>query len=184
MQPKRTFHIRQLFIFSAVAFLIVAVLGLLNWLPSLMQRQRLKHYSSIDTMKKELRIKTVFLPTFLPEELDLTWPPTELYAQDTPFPAVMMHFTRKGTSEIRLIIHQVDSKAPYDFKPRIKIRSRHAASLMTLKHRQAHLTPAVCDNDIPCNQLTWNENGTAITLVGTFPARDLIRIAASMLPGD
>ena len=125
-----------------------------------------------------------YLPTYIPEDLNLAWPPSEIYAQDTPFRACIMHFTFRDRKEIGLLIQQVDSQAPYALEPLLKIREKKIVNTASVKKRKASLVSAVCDQDIPCNQLSWDEGNTTITLTGKIPARDIIRIAASMLPDN
>jgi len=182
MAGEKRSRLHQLFKFSAIIFVMVVVLALLNWLPLLLQKNRLQRFGSVEAARKVLHMQTIYLPTYIPENLNLAWPPADIYAQDTPFSACIMHFTFRDSRQIGLMIQQVDSKAPYGLEPLLKIKEKKSVNSVTVKNRKALLVSAVCDQDIPCNQLSWDEDSTTITLTGKIPARDIIRIAASMLP--
>jgi hypothetical protein len=182
MPEEKRSRLRQLIHFSAIVFVLVAVLALLNWLPLILQKNRLQRFDSVEAARKVLHMQTIYLPTYIPETLNLAWPPSEIYAQDTPFSACIMHFTFRDRKEIGLMIQQADSQALYALEPLLRIREKKRANTVSVKNRKAVLVSAVCDQDIPCNQLSWDEGSTTITLTGKMPARDIIRIAASMLP--
>jgi len=167
----------------ALAF-IAALLMLMNRLPSLVQKHGLKKYSSFDLAKKELNLKNTRLPAYIPEHLRFAWPPSEVYAQDAPFEASIMHFSFVAKKEIGLVVRQVDAKAPYTFDPVMRIKRTKEPVSIFVRDRKAVLFSALCDQDIPCNQIEWPEGNMNITLTGKCPAQDLIRIAASMLPAD
>ncbi len=181
MSTKRSI-VRNTVLFAAAVLFVAALLSLLNWVPLIMQKQRLKAFSSPEAAAKELHIRKIYLPSYLPEHLDLAWPPSEVYGQDAPFSAVAMYLSFKQKKEFGLALHQTDAKAPYRLEPRIQISPGQTSSQISLKGRKALLVPAVCDNAVPCNQLSWDENGTVITLIGKFPAQDIIKIASSMIP--
>lgn len=182
MTEEKPCRLRQLIKFGVIVLVMVAVLALLNWLPLILQKNRLQRFSSIEAARKVLHMQTIYLPTYIPENLNLAWPPAEIYGQDTPFRACLMHFTFRDRREIGLMIQQVESQAPYGLEPLLKIREKQRVNTVSVKNRAASLVTAVCDQNIPCYQLSWDEGGTTITLTGKIPARDIIRIAASMLP--
>ena len=163
--------------------LVTAILAVLNWIPSLVQKQTMKRFSSIDIAKKELRIHRLFLPTYIPEGLHLVWPPAEIYAQEVPFNAFIMHLRYQDSRDIGLVIHQADAHAPYQIEPLIKIKTTTAGSQISIKDRKAVLVPAVCDGNVPCYEVSWDEDGTIITLICKCSAQDIVKIAASTLPG-
>ena len=179
---KRSFG-TKLFLFTITLLLVTATLTVLNWIPSLMQKQTMKRFSSIDIAKKELRIHRLFLPTYIPEDLRLVWPRAEIYAQEVPFSAFIMHLRYRDSRDIGLVIQQADANAPYQIEPLIKIKTTNAGSQISIKDRKAVLIPAVCDGNVPCNEVSWNENGTIITLICKCSAQDIVKIASSTLPG-
>src|ERR1700690_208042 len=115
-------QINKILKFSGIILFMLVILALLNWLPSLIQKHKLKKFDSVEAVRKELHIKEVYLPTYIPEHLGLAWPPAEIYAQNSPFNAIIMHFNFRDKEEIGLIIQQVDAGAQYQINPRIKTR--------------------------------------------------------------
>jgi hypothetical protein len=177
-------HIKKIVKFFGIILFLIVILAILNWLPSIIQQNKLKKFGSVDAAKKVLHIKKIYIPIYIPEHLGLVWPPAEIYAQDSPFNAIIMHFHYKDKNETGLIIHQMDARAQYRLEPHIKIRKSGEERAISVKNRTALLVRAVCDNDSPCYQLSWDEGGTIMTLIGKFTAQELIKIAASMLPGE
>ncbi len=175
---------RKIVLFAATVLFVAGLLSLLNWIPLIMQKQKLRSFSSLDVAAKQLHIGKIYFPSYLPEHLNLAWPPAEIYGQDMPFGAVAMYLSFRHTEETGLILHQSDAGAPYQIEPRIKIRHGQNPVGLSLKGRQALLLPSVCDTNTPCNQLSWNEHGTMIIVIGKFPAQDVIKIANSMMPDD
>ena len=179
---KKRSLIMSLLLFGITVALVTGVLAILNWLPSLMQGQAMKRFASVDAAKKELRLKGLFLPTYIPEHLNLAWPPAEVYAQTVPFRAFIVHLHYRDRKETGLVIQQTDANAPYRIEPLIKIRVKAAGSRISIKDRQAELVPAVCEGDIPCNEVSWNEGGTIITIICACSTQDTVKIASSTLP--
>jgi hypothetical protein len=176
--------VRKAALFAATILFLAGLLSLLNWIPLVMQKQKLKSFSSPDIAAKELHVRKIYLPSYLPERLNLSWPPSEVYGQDTPFSAVAMYLSFKQSKEIGLSLHQADANAPYQLQPRLKIRTEKTVRQIVIKERKATLLVAVCDNNTPCSQLSWDEHGTIITVIGKFSAQDVIKIASSMIPDD
>jgi len=173
---------RKTALFAATVLFVAGLLSLLNWVPLIMQKQKLKSFSSPDVAAKELHVRKIYLPSYLPEHLNLAWPPAEIYGQNTPFSAVAIYLVFKQSREIGLSLHQTDANAPYQLEPRLKVRTEKSVRQIVLKGRKATLLMAICDNDTPCSQLSWDENGTIITVIGKFSAQDVIKIASSMIP--
>ncbi|MBA4372953.1 MAG: hypothetical protein C0402_08820, partial [Thermodesulfovibrio sp.] len=153
MTGEKKPRLRQLLTFGVIVFVMVIVLALLNWLPMILQKNRLQKFSSVEAARKVLHMQTIYLPTYIPETLNLAWPPAEIYAQDTPFRACIIHFTFRDRKETGLTILQTDTQAPYELAPLLTIREKKKIDSVSVKNRRASLVSAVCDQDIPCNQL-------------------------------
>jgi hypothetical protein len=133
---------------------LTGLLALLNWFPLLMQDHKLKKYESVDAARKELRMRKIYLPTYIPEHLNLAWPPAEIYGQDVPFNAVIAHLTYRGKKEIGLIIHQIDAGENDRFEPRMKMR-KEVGTQIFIKDRKRCLFRIVIRT--PCNQVSWDK---------------------------
>lgn len=172
----------RLLVFAATVLLVALILSVLSWLPSLMQTQRLKKFSSVEMAHKELRTSRIYMPTYIPEHLGLTWPPSEIYGQDRPFDALIMYVSYKEKQETGLVIHQISAEANYEIEPHMDFRKTGDGRRVEIKKRPALLFPALCNGESPCNAVSWKEEGTVITVIGKCTAQDVIKIAASMLP--
>lgn len=167
--------------FTLLITFLVVILQLINWVPSIIDKEGLRKYKTIERVKRELRITEIYMPVYLPESLNLKWPPIEIYAQKTPFIMIIMHFQHRDSKDIDLIIHQIDAKADYRPEPKIKF-SRIKESPVFIKDREGLLTIGICEDNRPCNQVSWREGDFLLVVIGKASQRDLIRIASSMTP--
>jgi len=167
--------------FVLLITLLVVILELINWMPSVIEKESLRKYKTIELVGKELHIEKIYMPAYLPEDLNLRWPPAEIYAQKKPFVMISMHFQRRDSEDIGLIVHQVDAKANYQPESKIKFSRIKKESKVLIKDREGKLVAATCENDSPCNQVSWKEGDFLLTVIGKNSQRDLIRIARSMI---
>jgi len=180
---KREYYLKAAATFLISTGLVIAVLTALNWLPSLIAPEEFRRYSSLEAAKKSLDLHAVYLPVFLPEHLNLESLPSEVFAQTKPFQLVIMHFRFRNTREIGLAIHQVALGAQHHIDSKIRLNEVSQQNRVSLKGRDALLISALCDNNAPCSQISWTEAGNTLTVTGKISARDLIRVAGSMIPG-
>ena len=181
MRSRIIRQLKMLFSFALLIILLVAVLELLNWMPSIIDSESLRKYGSIELVKRKLHIEKIYMPAYLPEGLNLKWPPSEIYAQKKPFLMILMHFQHRDSADIGLTVYQVDSRTKYQPEPRIKIIRIKNKSRVSIKDREGTLVTAVCENDTPCNKVSWKEGDFLLTVTGKDSERDLIRIAGSMI---
>ncbi len=168
--------------FIVLTGLVLAVLMVLNLIPSLIAPEEFRKYSSVESAKKQLDLHTIYLPVFLPEHLNLESRPSEVFAQTKPYLLVIMHFRFRNSSEIGLAINQVDQKAERPADSKIALVQISQQNRISLKGRDALLISAICDGNAPCSQIIWTESGNVITVTGKIWARDLIKVAGSMIP--
>ncbi len=182
IKPQRSFG-KSFLLFLATILLITGILTLLNWIPSLMRGRTLSRYPTVDAAAKELRIGHIQLPAYIPEQLNLDWPPAEIYAQDTPFRAFIMHLRYRNSPTLGLVMHQIETSAPHRFMPRISLDATEPVRRVSVKDHPAMLLSGRCGDAVPCNQITWDDAGTTYTIVCKCSAQDIIKIAASCMPG-
>ncbi|MEW6409821.1 MAG: hypothetical protein AB1488_06880 [Nitrospirota bacterium] len=161
-----------------VAILIVA-LKVINWIPVAIQKDEIRRYRDIEEVKSKLKIKDIYVPAYFPEYF--SWPPSEIWAQKKPFPAVIMHFIYKDRRDIALIIAQTYSKS--DFSAQFKIKPLHIKERvrLSIKGRDGELVLGLCENNVPCTQVSWIEGAYRLNVIGKYPPIELIKIAESML---
>lgn len=179
----RVIHQIKMFAFFILMIaLLVVVLELINWIPSIIEKEGLRRYETIEFVRKKLHIEKIYMPSYLPEDLNLRWPPAEIYAQKKPFTMIIMHFYQRDSRDIGLIVHQVDAGANYRPESRIKFTEIKKESRVLIKGREGVLITAICENNSPCNRVSWKEGEFLLTVIGKHSRRDLIRIAMSMIP--
>ncbi len=160
---------------------IVAVLvslKTLNWLPSILQQDTIRRYSSVEEVRAKTKIREVYVPAYFPQSI--MWPPSEILAQTKPYPAVLMVFNAANTRDAALVIAQATSDA---FSKNALIQFEQIARTVPydLKGRKALLDVGTCKKDGPCSRISWTENDFTITLTMKSPPFDLIRMAESMV---
>jgi hypothetical protein len=181
MAKKTGYYLKATAYFLILTGLVMAVFTVLNWIPSLIAPEEFRKYSSVEDARKRLSLRSIYMPVFLPEELNLEWQPSEVFAQTKPFQLVIMHFRFRNAPVIGLAIQQVEQGAQDHIESKIRITEVSQQNRISLKGRDALLVSALCDNDVPCTRISWNEAGNAVIVTGKMPARDLIRVAGSMI---
>ena len=165
-KEKREYYLKAAVTFLITTGLVIAVLTALNWIPSLIAPEEFRRYSSLEAAKKSLDLHAVYLPVFLPEDLNLESRPSEVFAQTRPFQLVIMHFRFRNTREIGLSIHQVAVGAEHHIDSKIRLIQISQQNRVSLKGRDALLISALCDNDSPCSQISWTEASNTLTVTG------------------
>jgi hypothetical protein len=157
---------------------VLVVLLVLNRLPSLLQKDLLRSYVSVEEVRSKLNIRDVYVPSYFPESVQ--WPPSAILAQTTPYPAVLLIFNAAKTERTALVISQALSET-FAADAHIPLARIARTVPYDLKSRKALLEVGACENDEPCSRLSWNENDKRIMLTMKAPPFELIRIAESML---
>lgn len=163
--------------FTVIVMIIVILIALVNWLPSMFREHTLRRYDTIEAMKSDLRIKRLFIPSYFPQSI--AWPPSDIAGQSRPFVGTIMLF-RSGAGKQRILaITQAteDRFPPEELIPltRITERAEHA-----LPGRTALLEVGVCGNDTICSRLSWKDGEYSVTLTMHAPPFELLKIASSM----
>lgn len=163
-------------------FVFAIALGLvflkfLNWLPSVIQKEDLRKYRTVDEAKSELRLSEVYIPAYFPDYI--TWPPLEIFAQRRPFTMVMMHFMHRDSRHLALSLYQVDAEARFDPPYKLDVLFIRREMPVTIKGREGMLVVAVCTGREQCNRVSWTEGAYRITLIGDEAPEELLKIAES-----
>jgi len=166
------------FSFTVTILIVLLVLKLLNWVPSALQDEGIKKYSSVDDVRTALKIPKVYIPAYFPEYI--TWPPAEIFAQRRPFSLVMMHFTHRDSKSFALSFFQADSRASFEPKYKSDILYVRKESPITIKGRVGTLVLAVCSGRERCNRVSWEEGIYRITLIADDTPEQLIKMAESI----
>jgi hypothetical protein len=172
-------YVRGFLFFLLTVAAVILFLMLLNWLPLTLQKDTMRRYASVDEARSKLNLKGIYVPSYFPQ--NITWPPSEILAQNRPYPAVLMVFHRADKKEeVALVISQTSA----EFFPGdafITFDKITEAVPFHFKSRQALLEVGTCNKGGPCSRISWSEGGYHIVLAMKSPPFELIRIAESML---
>ncbi len=157
---------------------VLVVLRTLNWLPTILQKDTMRRYSSVEEVRAKLNIRDLPTPSYFPQSI--MWPPSEILAQAKPYPAVLMIFKAAKERDVALVITQAASDT-FSANALIPFVQITRTVPYDLKGRKALLEVGLCKNDEPCSRLSWAEHSSRTTLVMKSPPFELIRIAESML---
>ena len=167
-----------LFYFAVTIAILIVVLKVTNWLPTVLQEGAMREYSSIEESKSGLNIRDINVPSYFPQSFK--WPPSKILAQSRPFIAIVMEFKNGETGDIALVISQAADKS---FVPDKKITIVQIKERVNypLKGRSVLLEVGVCKKDVPCSRISWDEGKYRITIEMKSAPFELIKIADSML---
>ncbi len=172
--------VRGLFWLAIMAALVVMLLALLNWLPSLIRDDFVRKYDSIEEAARSLRLDNkVLFPKYFPE--GISWPPSLILAQNKPYKAIVIEFKETETMETVLIVIQSSLKDNNAHLQRITIKKVSEETEFNLKGKSALLQVGTCETPVTCSRMTWQDNGLYFTVLLMSPPFELIKVAESMI---
>lgn len=178
--PKRALAntLRGLLWIIVIAGVVAVVLAVANWLPSLAHRDFARKYGSIEEAKRSLGLERVAVPAYFPA--GISWPPSLVLAQKSPFEAVVMEFRKPETEETALIVIQCSAHASCAQFERIRMSEVKEETEYRLKGRVALLQVGMCNN-VSCSRISWQDLDHHFTVVLMSSPFEIIRIAESMI---
>lgn len=166
------------FYFAATIAILVVILKVTNWLPTVFQEGMMKKYGSIEEVKAKLKVRDIYVPSYFPQ--NVKWPPSRILAQSRPYFALLMEFSISETSGTSLVISQVAGSGPVP-EEKLALTQIKERATAPLKGRTALLEVGTCKKDLSCSRISWNEGEYRLTLTMKAPPFDLIKIADSMI---
>lgn len=167
-------------IFSVV--LIVFIVGVIfsaNLLPQLAHKGFLTSYKSIEDVKTTLKIDKLTLPTYFPE--DIAWPPTSIYAQKTPFFAIVMQLPSKTTNQTALVIVISEQNTAIKELDTIRFVIVTEEAEHIVKSQKVLIQTGKCDKNQDCSKITWMQDKLYYLLSAYSNPIELLRIAEGMI---
>jgi len=164
--------------FTIMIGLLILALKVINWIPLAMQQDAVRRYNSIEEVRSTLNRKDIFVPSYFPQQI--SWPPSAILAQNKPFFAMVMEFTRADKRNTALVISQSEGKALNVENPIVILVITEKVPY-TIKGRDAVLTVGSCVNDEPCSGITWIEGKYTMTVLMKSTPFELTKIVESML---
>ncbi|MBZ0158142.1 MAG: hypothetical protein K8I29_18240 [Alphaproteobacteria bacterium] len=160
--------------------MLVGALKLLNWLPSIIEKGTLEKHASVEELRSRFPNEKIYLPSYFPRNLE--WPPLRIVAQRKPYVAIMMYFSDRNTGKVGLSLQQLSAGISPPPPSEMRIARPVRKSSVLIREREGTLVTALCEESVPCYQISWREGNFTLTLTTTVSQRDLIRMATSMVP--
>jgi hypothetical protein len=176
---KKGNPLRGLLAFGIMVALVVALLMALNWVPTAIETGLAREYGSIEEATRTLGLKEIPVPSYFPGHI--SWPPSFILGQSTPFEALMMEFTSADTGDTVLVILRASGRLPEGFE-RITMSEVAEESEHVWEEKRAILQTGTCTTGETCSRLSWEEQGVRVSVLGLLSPVELIRIAES-IPG-
>lgn len=171
-------HVFSFFLFLMICSVVFVLIKFANWLPLALQSDTLRRYGSIEEVRAALPDLHVYVPTYFPQTI--SWPPEHLFAQNKPFPWLLMKFKHRDSSEEALIITQSGSAVTSEQVPGVFEEISEKVTFQ-LRGRRAVLEVGLCKNGKQCSRITWDEGDHRYIVFMTSSPLELIKIAKSML---
>jgi hypothetical protein len=158
---------------------VLILLIFINQLPSLIQKDFPRQFSSIEEARFTLALDNIIVPSYFPEEI--SWPPSFIFAQKKPFKVVVTEYKDVRSGNTALIIVQASTAANIKQYQRIRLSVIKQEAVYNLKGKNAHLQIGTCENLLPCSQISWQDEHENYALLSTSSPFELIKIAESMI---
>lgn len=171
---------KGLLLIIVMAAVVVALLALVNRLPSLIHDDFLQKFDNLDSAKRSLGFDDeVLIPRYFPEAI--SWPPSLILAQKKPYKAVVIEFLEVKTMKPALIIVQSSSHDGITQLQRIVMTGLEEENELSLNGKSALLQVGVCDKGNICSRMTWQDHGLHYTVLIMSSPFELVKIAESMI---
>jgi len=179
MRGNEMARLRKYIMFGAMVVAVAVMLDLLNWVPTVFQKEGVRKYKTIEDVKGDLKLSKLFLPSYFPQYL--IWPPSEIYGRRKPAKMVLMHFINYDRKDVVLSVMQAESSDPHPLKSRIEpVKTRKREGVL-IKGRRGELSLALCAGGEPCNSVTWESEGYTFTVIAKDSVKELLKIAESVI---
>ena len=164
------------------AIIGICVLIVIGWMikeeHTIYPEDMLRPYASFDEAKKALKRRAeIYIPSHLPAQL--AWPPSEVFAQRKPFPAIIMVFRQQGKTEPMLELIQYKSGTRFT-DGSIKFTTIKQRGPFKMRGLDSLFSIGECGSPEPCATAVWDEGGFTFSAAMRGAPFELSKIAASM----
>jgi hypothetical protein len=181
MQNRKSWrNVRGLIWIFIMAALVVALLAIANWVPSLMNGDSVQRFETVEEAEIFLGYDDpVLVPKYFPE--GISWPPSLIVAQKKPYRAVVTEYHVEGTTKTGLII--ILSSIPGgDLRlQRITITEPQEKTRYSLKGKKVVLEVGTCGNEEACSRVSWLDEDIKMSVLLMSSPFEVLRIAESMI---
>jgi len=157
---------------------VIALLAVLNWLPSLSQKDYARRFQNMDEAKKAAGLATALIPAYFPE--GISWPPSFIVAQRRPYQALVAEYSDAASERTSLVVIQASSSEVSKQLQRIRFRDISQRTEYLLKGRSAILSVGTCEDTV-CSELNWREGDAYYCVLYKSSPFELIKVAESMI---
>ncbi len=168
----------NILIFLFMLLILIISLKVINFIPSIINRETLQRYRSIEEAKHRIKIDHIYVPSYFPQGIN--WPPSEILAQGKPYKAVVLKFRHGGSGEVVMIIYQVELNRHITEEREIRIVRVRESVKYSLKGKEADLLVGICEDEEACSKISWTEDGFRMTISMKSTPIELLRIAESV----
>ncbi len=173
--------LRKYLLFGVMVVAVAVSLNLLNWVPTVFQKDGVRKYKTIEAAKSELKLDDLLLPSYFPQYL--IWPPSEILGRRRPTKMVLMHFINYEKKDTVLSVMQAETADPHPVRSRIEPVKTRKREAVLIKGRRGELSLGLCAGGEPCNSVTWeSDDGYTFTIIAKDSVEELLKIAESMIP--
>lgn len=162
-----------------MTIVVVILLSLMNWLPSMISEDFVRRYDNIEEAARSLGFKNkAIVPKYFPE--GISWPPSMILAQKKPYKAVVIEFSETEAMKTVLIIVLSSLKDRNQQLQRITMTELKEKTEYMLNGKTALLEVGTCDSGITCSRMNWQEDSLHFTVLLLSSPFELIKVAESM----
>jgi hypothetical protein len=158
---------------------VAAFLAVVNWLPSLGQKEYARRFSSLYEARRSTGMASALVPSYFPE--GTAWPPAFIVAQRRPYQAIVMEFRQTATGKTSLSVIESSSQDEVRRLQRIRFTDIREETLYQLKGRPATLRVGTCESVTECSELTWRDRDVSYSVLFASSPFELIKVAESMI---
>lgn len=175
MMEKKRSVIKGAWSFLVMAGVLVVLLSILNWFPTVIWPGTVREYASIEAVQRELGLRDIPLPTYFPE--NITWPPSRIIAQEHPYPALGLEFSSDTIEGNALVI----TRTPVGKHPLLhaRVSDTDEVAAYDLGGKKAELRTGTCNGTL-CSLMVWDEGGMRNRVLLLDEPFELIEITRSM----
>ena len=167
---------KYLYFILSLLFLLGFLL-LFNHLPLYLDKGLLREYSNIKELQDSLKIQKLPIPAYLPEII--SWPPSKILGQSTPYLAVTLEFKSNINNDLILLLY-ISEKNNNRYSSNSMIINTKNTFSTTIKNRPALIKTGFCEKNVNCSEIIISDQQYNILLKGKIQLPILLRIAESI----
>lgn len=177
---KRGSNIRGLIWIFVMAAVVVALLAIANWVPSLINEDSVRMFETVEEAALFLGYDDrALVPRYFPE--GIAWPPSLILAQKRPYRAVVAEYHMEGTMKTGLILILSSLPGGDLWLQRIPMTELKEKRGYSLKGKVVVLEVGSCGKEEVCSRVTWQDECINMTVLLMSSPFEVLKVAESMI---